>query len=277
MFGLLSNGSLISFDSATPGTISTLGITGISAGQTIQGIDFRPATGQLFAFAANTGTTGVPGSQSGQLYVINTSTGVATAAGASFVIASNPSNFFGVDFNPTVDRVRVVGNSGTNLRLNPATGGIAATDPNVFYAAGDPNAGLTPFIVGAAYTNNFAGAGSTVLYVYDFGLDTFAIQNPTTGALTSVGTGSGITALSALIGFDISSGGAGYFSGSVTSGQTNLYSVNLAAGSLSLIGQIGSGLTVTDIAAVTAIPEPASTVLVALGALGGIFVLRRRK
>lgn len=272
--GLLSNGSLIAFDSSTPGTTTPFSVSGIAVGQTIQGIDYRPATGTLYAFASNAGTTGVPGSQSGQLYSINTSTGVATAAGPSFVIASNPSNFFAVDFNPTVDRVRVIGSSGTNLRLNPGTGGIAVTDPNVAYASGDPNFGQSPFIVGAAYTNNFAGAGSTTLYVYDFGLDSFAIQNATTGVLTTLGTGSGITALSALIGFDISGGGAAYLSASTLAGQTNLFTVNLANGTVSSLGQIGIGLSVSDIAAVNVVPEPST---IALVAAGGLLLLRRRR
>lgn len=274
MFGLLSNGSLISFDSNTPGSVSTISLSGLGAGQTIQGIDFRPNTGQLYAFATTAGTTGQPGTQSGQLYVLNTSTGVATAAGPSFVIASNPSAFFGVDFNPTVDRVRIVGSSGTNLRLNPVNGAIAATDPAVAYGSGDPNFGQSPFLVGAGYTNNFAGAATTTLYVYDFGLDTFAIQNPTTGVLTTVGSGSGITTLSGLIGFDISGGGGAFFSASTVSGQTNLFGVNLGAGTVSLIGQIGNGLLVSDIAAVNVVPEPATYVLVGLG---GLLLLRRRR
>ncbi|MBS0657820.1 MAG: DUF4394 domain-containing protein [Verrucomicrobia bacterium] len=272
--GLLSNGSLISFDSSSPGTTSAFSVSGIAVGQTIQGIDFRPATGTLYAFASTAGTTGVGGTQQGQLYSINTGTGVATAAGPAFTIVSNPSSFFAVDFNPTVDRVRVVGSSGTNLRLNPATGGIAATDPNVSYGSGDPNFGQSPFIVGAAYTNNFAGASSTTLYVYDFGLDTFAIQNPTTGVLTTLGSGSGITALSALIGFDISGGGAAFLSASTIAGQTNLFNVNLANGTVSLLGQIGSGLAVSDIAAVNVVPEPSTYALLAAG---GLLLLRRRR
>ena len=35
---------------------------------------------------------------------------------------------FGVDFNPQVDRLRVVSNSGQNLRLHPDTGAVAAVD-----------------------------------------------------------------------------------------------------------------------------------------------------
>lgn len=278
LFGLLSNGSLISFDSASPGTVSSLSISGIAGGQTIRGIDFRPATGQLYAFAATSGTTGVAGSQSGQLYVINTATGVATSAGPSFVIASNPSSFYGVDFNPTVDRVRLVGSSGSNLRLNPITGGIAATDTNLAYATGDVNFGQTPFVVSAAYSNNFFGAVTTTLYTYDFGLDSFATQNPpNNGTLNTLGTGSGLTALSALIGFDIGGGGNAYLSASVNAGQTGLYSVNLTNGTTSLLGEIGSGLTVADIAAVVAIPEPAAHVLLGLGGLAGLLALRRRR
>src|SRR5262245_26836003 len=53
VFGVTDTNALIQFDSATPGTIvTTTPITGLVVGDTIQGIDFRPATGQLFAIGS---------------------------------------------------------------------------------------------------------------------------------------------------------------------------------------------------------------------------------
>ena len=41
--------ALITFDTATPGVTSApVVVTGLGAGETLVGIDFRPATGQLF-------------------------------------------------------------------------------------------------------------------------------------------------------------------------------------------------------------------------------------
>ena len=48
-------------------------------------------------------------------------------------------NVIGFDFNPTVDRIRVVSSNDRNYRLNPNTGAIAFIDTNLAYAATDPN------------------------------------------------------------------------------------------------------------------------------------------
>ena len=56
MVALSSDNRLLFFDHATPGTITrTATITGLQSGETIFGIDFRPATGQLYALAARAG------------------------------------------------------------------------------------------------------------------------------------------------------------------------------------------------------------------------------
>ena len=44
---------------------------------------------------------------------------------------------YGMDFNPTVDRVRVVNNNDTNLRINPFNGTVAGTDTPLNPAGGD--------------------------------------------------------------------------------------------------------------------------------------------
>src|SRR5262249_25335120 len=67
IFGVTNANQLISFNSATPGTIiSNVSITGLVAGDNIVGMDFRPATEQLYGF-----------SQTGRLYIIDTTTGSA--------------------------------------------------------------------------------------------------------------------------------------------------------------------------------------------------------
>ena len=61
--------SLLSWDSATPGSIASGSfVSGLQSNETIVGIDFRPATGQLYALGT-----------SSRLYTLNTSTGAATA------------------------------------------------------------------------------------------------------------------------------------------------------------------------------------------------------
>src|SRR5262249_54261833 len=107
---------LISFDSATPGTLSSqVLVTGLQAGEAIMGIDIRPANGLLYALGS-----------SDSLYTIDTTTGFATFVGNLGVSLTGSS--FGFDFNPVPDRIRVTSDSDENLRLNPNTGAVQATD-----------------------------------------------------------------------------------------------------------------------------------------------------
>jgi hypothetical protein len=76
----LSQNQLISFEAASPtAVLSATAITGIAAGQSIEGLDFRPATGQLYAFGYNQ-TTG-----EARLYTIDRATGAASAIGAAAI------------------------------------------------------------------------------------------------------------------------------------------------------------------------------------------------
>ncbi|MEJ7701366.1 MAG: DUF4394 domain-containing protein [Pyrinomonadaceae bacterium] len=90
--------------------VNVAAITGLAAGENILGIDFRPATGQLYALGS-----------SSRIYIINPRTGVATAVGAAGAFTLMGTDF-GFDFNPTVDRIRIVSNTGQNLRVNPNDG-----------------------------------------------------------------------------------------------------------------------------------------------------------
>ncbi|MFD1610348.1 DUF4394 domain-containing protein [Sphingomonas tabacisoli] len=265
--GLTTQGGLVLFDSATPGTVSApVAVTGLGAGETLLGIDRRPATGQLFGI-----------SSASRLYTLDTITGAATAVGAPGAFTLSGTSF-GFDFNPTVDRIRVTSNTGQNLRLNPNTGALAATDTPLAYQAGDANAGTAPSVVGSAYTNNFSGAASTQLFDIDANLDILALQvNPNAGLLQTVGP-LGINAGS-LTGFDISgpSGIAYLVTEANTAPFSNLYRVNLGTGAASLVGTVGGGLALVDIAALAGVPEPGTwaTMLAGFGLLG--WAARRRR
>jgi hypothetical protein len=86
------------------------------------------------------------------------SSGVATPVGAAPFAIPLAGASFGFDFNPTVDRIRVVSDAGQNVRQHPDLGTVV--DGALAYDAttddGDPvdgNAGRTPGVVGAACTN----------------------------------------------------------------------------------------------------------------------------
>ncbi|MFY9572608.1 MAG: DUF4394 domain-containing protein, partial [Blastocatellia bacterium] len=205
IYAVTTSNQLVSFDSATPGTTSTpVAITGMQAGEIVLGIDFRPATGQLYALG-----------NTARIYTINRVTGAATAVSAGPFATPLNGTEFGFDFNPTVDLIRVVSDLEQNFRVSPVNGAPVGFDANLAYAAGDPNFGQNPDVVGAAYTNNFNGALTTTLYDIDSSLDLLARQgglggppSPNTGQLFT--TGSLTVDTSNLVGFDISAGGVAF-------------------------------------------------------------------
>ncbi|MEO6037463.1 MAG: DUF4394 domain-containing protein [Saprospiraceae bacterium] len=252
LYALTSGGSLISFDAAQPGIIRTLvAVTGIATGQVLSGLDFRPATGELYALGYNSMTG------EARLYTINLMTGAATAIGAAPVTLAAGLGKVGFDFNPTVDRIRVTSSSNANYRLHPVTGAIAATDMNLAFAAADVNAGMNPSIGTVAYTNSFAGTTMTMLFNYDDSLNVFTTQAPpNNGTLNTLGA-SGLSQNLADpssdldIYYDAASGqNRAYFVANTgTAIIDNLYTVNLATGATTLVGKIGNGSAITDLAA----------------------------
>jgi hypothetical protein len=234
---------LISFDSATPGTVVSVDITGFfaPATETIRGIDFRPATGELYALGINSpGNAGDP--DEGRIYKLNTSTGVLTQVGNSaFKSDLQDGNDYGFDINPVVDRIRIVTDRDDNLRVNPNTGALAGTDT-------DLTAGANPSIVGAAYDRNFEGTAQTTLYginnqddslVRIGGID--GSPSPNGGVATSVGS-LGVAFTDFKVGFDIESrtGTAYAVIRPTATGLTSLYTIDLTTGAATLVGAVGT-------------------------------------
>jgi hypothetical protein len=217
-YGLTAANQIATFDTSVPGApLAAVIITGLQGGETPLAIDLRPATGQLYLLGS-----------SSRLYVLNPITGIAVAVGPAFEPALSGTTF-GFDFNPVVDRIRVVSDTGQNLRLNPDTGATTAADTNL-------NPG-TPHVVGAAYSNNVAGALATTLYVIDSATDQlFNLgSNPNAGTLTLVGS-LGVNT-SDLVGFDISANdNLAYATLTSAANVTSLYRINLSIGLASLAG-----------------------------------------
>ncbi len=263
VIGLTATNALVTFDSATPLSASApVTITGLQAGEQILGIDMRPATGALFGLGS-----------SGRLYTLNTGTGAATFV-SLLTGGSLSGTRFGIDFNPVVDRLRVVSNSGQNLRINVDTGAVT-TDLAIN--------GATTSVVSAAYTNNFAGAATTLLYDISAVTDTLYNQNaPNNGTLLFIGS-LGLDTTGS-VGFDIS-GLSGMAFASLTDGDTgksSFYTINLGTGAATLVGAFGIGgnaviaSALRDIA-VTAVPEPGTWALMVGGLLAVGSLARRRR
>ena len=185
-------------------------ITGLQNGEGILGIDFRPLNGQLYALGS-----------SSRIYTINLGTGAATQVGSGTLSTPLLGTEFGFDFNPTVDRIRVVSDMGQNLRLNPIDGTVAAVD-------GIINPG-TPMLSSAAYTDNFAGATTTSLFVIDHNTDKLYLQNPpNAGTLIERGSlGINITSNN---GFDIGSMSQKAYLVATVGTETKIYNVNTTSG-----------------------------------------------
>jgi hypothetical protein len=218
-FALTSDSRLLTLNAKSVSTvIATTPVTGLQTGETLVGIDFRPATGQLYGMGSTS-----------RLYVINTTTGVARALGtAAFMPAIATSALgAGFDFNPTVDRIRYVGSNGQNLRLNPETGTVAATDGSI-------NGPATPGIGAVAYTQNRAGAAATVLFDIDVTNDKLYKQDPPNdGKLAEIGALT-VDAESAA-GFDISPDGASALAVLTVKSKQALYSIDLTSGKATLV------------------------------------------
>ena len=251
--GLLANGSLFSFDTATPGTNTTIGtVTGLQGSEIVYGLDYRPANGALYALGST-----------GRLYTVNTVTGAATLA--STLSTGLSGSGFDIAFNPVPDRLRIVSNSGQNLRVNVDTG-VVTVDTSLAFAAGDPNFGTAPSVVAVGYTNQFAGAATTTLFDINGVPAVLATQNPpNNGTLNTVGATNG-----SLISLDIASDSGIAYGASGSS----FYTVNLATGSASLVGAFAAS-TVTDFTLLP-VAEPLSAALFGLG-LTGLAVARRRR
>lgn len=260
VYGVTESQTLVSFDSMTPGTILTgVAIWGLESNERVRGLDFRPASNELYALGSFS-----------NLYKVNAMTGMAMRVGAGPFAHTLNGSSFGFDFNPVIDRIRVVSEADQNLVLNPITG--ASTNATaLFYGMGDVNEGKNPNVVGSSYTNSRKGATSTQLYGIDTGLDMLVKQANSAGTLTTVGS-LGVD-LNDQVGFDIS-GLTGIAYASVQDamlGQSTFWKIDLNTGAASMIGAIGGG---SQVGAITVVPAPGALVALA-GA--GVLALRRRR
>ena len=229
--------ALLTFSSDDPEGATSEEITGLEDGEAVVGLDFRPLTGMLYALTDGS-----------QLYTIDPASAEATAVGEPFDNPELDGESFGFDFNPSVDRIRVVADSGQNLRLDPNTGGVAMEDGDLNYAADDANSAESAAVVAAGYSNNEDQTGrpmaerATTLFVVDSELDVLAIQDPpnegvlrTVGALgEDVGPNTSIDVVSA--------------SNAFAAHDNDFSTLNLSTGELTLIGTIEAAADVTALA-----------------------------
>ncbi|MBL8359418.1 MAG: DUF4394 domain-containing protein [Rubrivivax sp.] len=237
VYAVTDAAELIRFNAGQPRRIlDRKPLSGLEPGDRLAGIDFRVARGVLYAL-----------STSGRLYTLDAASGRLTRVGTQPAPLSAARHE--VDFNPVADRIRVIADDGSNLRLHPDTGAVAATDPALAYAPGDPHAGRAPRIAGAAYTYNKRNDKLTTNYAIDLALGTLVTQgsregvepavSPNTGRLYTVGPlGTGAVDRAS---FDIADIDNTALAALQQGGRTALHLVDLASGRATRIGTVGDG------------------------------------
>lgn len=218
VYGLTENNELVSFNGNNTATfMSKTAVTGITSGEKLMSIDFRPATGELYAL-----------SNASKLYIINTTTSVARPVSTTAFAPAISGSIASIDFNPTVDRIRLVSNTGQNLRLHPETGVTAFTDTSI---------ATTSSVSGIAYTNSTSGASSTILYDIDVtSKKLFKQDPPNNGTLVAVGDlGFSFTGQ---VAFDINPDNSVALIAATNGTENSLYKTDLGTGASVKIGKL---------------------------------------
>lgn len=257
LVAVTQDGRLVRVHTTNPWEVrAALPLRGLPVGEQLVGLDFRVAKGVLYALG-----------RTGQLYTLDVQTAQLTPVGNGRLQVPLRGTQFGVDFNPTVDRIRVVSDLGQNLRLHPDTGAMVdydataqgvQSDPDLRYADSDPQASHRPQVAATAYTYNLKNDKLTTNFVIDSRLGTLVMQGsregvepvetPNLGVLRTVGelgTGPLLDAT-----FDIADVGNTPLLAvrTATDGRTRLYRVDLATGKATLLGTLGSGQAIIGLA-----------------------------
>ncbi|MDW8478275.1 DUF4394 domain-containing protein [Streptomyces scabiei] len=238
--GLTESQRLVEFDVDRPAHAWSLGkISGLAGDSRLVGIDFRVQNGKLYGVGDR-----------GGIYTLDAR---AKARKVSQLTVALSGTAFGVDFNPAANRLRVVSDTGQNLRHNiddPAAPLTTTVDGTLTNPTTPPSTARG--VTGAAYTNNdLSTATATTLFDLDTMADRISLQSPANaGTLAPTGNLGVDAALDA--GFDIyyhpTSGTNRGFAAIATAGVHRLYGVNLLTGKATDKGSFPKKFQVTDLA-----------------------------
>lgn len=248
---------LVSFNAGQPGRLlSDVALKGLAAGETVLGIDYRVARGELYALGS-----------SGRVFRVDTASGQLTPVGNEKFAQPLNGGQFGFDFNPAADRIRIVSDTRQNLRAHPDTGALVdaspdapglQTDGTLQYAAGDANEKVTPRVLAAGYTYNKDNEKLTTNYAIDAATGALVRQgsiegeqpvvSPNLGKLHTVGS-LGVAGLTDAH-FDIADLNNAAFAvlGTAKDAAAQFYEIDLKTGKATRIGKVGSGEALRGIA-----------------------------
>ena len=199
VYGVTEGDALVTFDSDRPGTQTTvpLGAGFNPATEDIEAIDFRPATGGLYALIR------IVASNTYEVRRIIPQNGSFADLPAPPVALTGSD--FGFDFDPTVDRIRVHSDTGFNGRFSPNTGALttdtALTDDGVTGTAYSQN-------VPRGLDGDLSAPATTQLYGIDVTEDRVVTMQSPPATFENV-TDRGLLGVDAVgdVGFDISQRG----------------------------------------------------------------------
>ncbi|NUL01935.1 DUF4394 domain-containing protein [Streptomyces lunaelactis] len=241
VIGLTADQRLVRFDVKDPSKVWPLGtVSGLTGDTTLVGIDFRVQNSRLYGV----------GDQGG-IYTLNTSNAQATKVSQLTVALAGTE--FGVDFNPAANRLRIISDTGQNLRHNiddPAAPLVTTVDGTLTNPTMPPSTALG--VTGAAYTNNDLNAATaTTLFDIDTVNDRVSVQSPanagTLAPTGNLGVNAGPSA-----GFDIyyspNAGTNHGFAALQSGGSYRFYRVNILNGTATSLGAFPANRQVFDVA-----------------------------
>ncbi|MCB1723549.1 MAG: hypothetical protein KDJ39_07625 [Gammaproteobacteria bacterium] len=262
---------LITYDSATPGTVNVIGSTGVAENFAFYGLDFD-ATGKLYGYTADRSTGSL---EPGGLYEIDTATGAATFIGTGGVdaggwlvdISYNPADglMYGLQLRGSAQ------NRATILYTIDLTTGAATkigdVSPFGFFPGGlatDASGGQSIFDAGDSHVWDLVGLNAT--------------QLPLSTGFNSL-TGNGLTVDWSRDGAMYLNGHENFFPGGVLP-EAQFWTIDPTTGMGTKLGTIGDGQTYRVVTLAIApgqpvgrAPAPATLGLIAIG----LAAMRRRR
>ncbi|MFC9325553.1 DUF4394 domain-containing protein [Kitasatospora sp. NPDC057015] len=246
--GLTDDQRLVDFPVSHPDHVHVIGgISGLVGDGRLVGIDYRVQNGALYGV----------GDQGG-IYTLDDTSGCATKV--SQLTVALQGSYFGVDFNPAANRLRVISDTGQNLRHNiddpagtPAAGTTVADGTLTNPAVPPATTGTTALgVTGAAYTNNdLDTATATTLFDLDTTNDRISLQSPANSG-TLAPTGKLGVDTGPDVGLDIyysAKEGRNYgYAALDAGGARGLYRVDVLTGRATGLGAFPDTAHVTDLA-----------------------------
>lgn len=196
---------------------------------TLLGIDVRPSDGKVYGLSSEN-----------VIYTIDPDSGQTTKV-SDLSVPFDGGVISGFDFNPVVDRLRIVGDNDQNYAVNVDTGEVSQGGDVAFPDGADPS--FNPNITAAAYTNSVGAPTQTTLYNIDPIEDVLLTQTPAQAGTLQIVGDFGLD-FDFLGGFDIVAtapeGGGDINNFAYAISDQQLYSIDLDSGAASRLGQLGS-------------------------------------